>query len=79
MNHYTLATCENLMQQYIEADGFCEEVEEGTLGLGLVICYGDGLKYAVIHEVYETTWTSTHTIQFYDELPTKYQDMLNAA
>lgn len=73
---YTLGACENLMKRYYEAGGECITVEEGSLGLGTVICYGDGLKVAIITEVYINCWTSGHKVRMYNKMPEKYRKML---
>lgn len=74
---YTLTACEDLMSRYYEAGGECLEVVEGCLGLGLTICYGDGLKTAVIREEYANPWTPAHTIRFYNVMPKKYERMID--
>lgn len=73
---YTLTACENLMDKYHEAGGECITVEEGTLGLGTVICFGDGLKTTIITEVYLNEWSSGHKIRMYNKMPKKYENML---
>ena len=75
---YDLDFCELLMQVYINNGGEVVTLEEGCLGLGLVICYGCGLKTAVITEKYVNCWTSTHTIDMYTEIPEKYKTTLEA-
>lgn len=75
---YDLNFCELLMQVYAENGGEVVTLQEGCLGLGLVICYGYGLKTAVITEKYVNCWTSTHTIDVYTEMPEKYKTMLEA-
>lgn len=74
---YTLEACENLIQQYYEKGGESVTIEEGCLGLGLTVCYGDGLKTAVIAERYVNEWTSTHTIRMYNKMPKKYEAMID--
>lgn len=74
---YDLEACENLIQRYYEKGGETVTIEEGCLGLGLVICYGDGLKTAIIKEVYLNEWSSTHTIRMYNKMPKKYEAMID--
>lgn len=74
---YTTSACEDLMRRYWENGGECLEIEPGTLGLGLTICYGDGLKTAVIREIYINPWTSAHTVRFYNSMPKKYAAMID--
>ena len=75
---YPLRACKNLMAEYFEKGGCCETVEEGVLGLGTIICYGDGLKTTIIKEIYLNEWSSGHTIRMYNKMPKKYRKMLNA-
>lgn len=73
---YTLTACENLIQKFIDNGGEVATLEEGILGLGLTMCYGDGLKIAIIREVYLNEWSSGHTIRMYNKMPKKYEQML---
>lgn len=73
---YTLEACENLINRYYELGGEVVTLEEGCLGLGLVMCYGDGLKTTIIQEVYLNPWSSGHTIRMYKKMPKKYEQML---
>lgn len=73
---YDAEVCEELMKEYYERGGECVIIEEGTLGLGLVICYADGLKSTIIREVYINEWSSGHTIRMYNKMPKKYEQML---
>ena len=77
MKHYTLEAVENLINKYVQNGGeVAIEVVEGSLGYGTTICYGKGLKTAVIQERFENCWSSSHTITMYNKLPKKYQDIL---
>lgn len=73
MTTYSLSVCEDLISQYADK-GTIRTIEEGTLGLGTVVCEQEGYKTAVIQEVFVNHWTSTHTIRFYKKTPKKYQD-----
>ena len=73
---YTLAAVQNLISKYAENDGEIIELIPGTLGYGLTICYGEGLKTAVINEVYINPWSSGHTIRMYNKMPEKYVKMI---
>lgn len=73
---YTLSACEDLMSRYCERGGEAVTLQEGTLGLGLVVCHGEGLKTAVIREFYINPWSSGHTIRMYNKMPQKYARML---
>ena len=68
----TLEACRNLMAQYISRNGQVHTIQEGGVGLGLVICYGPGLKTTIIREVYLNGWSSGHTITMYNKTPKKY-------
>ena len=74
---YALSAVRQTIDAWIEAGGQVDTVQEGTLGYGLTICHGDGLKTAVITEVYLNSQSSAHKIRFYNEMPKKYQAMLD--
>lgn len=73
---YTLSACEDIMNQYINAGGEVYTIEEGVLGLGLVVCFGEDLKTCAITERYINEWSSGHTIRFYNKMPQKYAAMI---
>lgn len=73
---YTLEAVEQVIDKWIAAGGEITTVKEGCLGWGLTICHGDGLKTAVITEVYLNEWSSAHTIRIYNKMPKKYKAML---
>jgi len=78
MKHYRLSAVEDLINRYVERGGeVAIEIVEGSLGYGTTICFGDGLKTAVIQERFQNEWSSTHTITMYNKLPKKYQLMLD--
>ena len=76
MKAYGLKAVEALIEKYVEYDGEILTVQEGTLGYGLTICYGHGLKTAVITERYINEWTSAHTVRMYDKMPEKYRRLI---
>ena len=76
MKLYSVSAVETLISEYYAKGGECIEVEPGTLGFGLTICFGDGLKTAVVQEKYINPWNSAHTIRFYNEMPEKYGSMI---
>ena len=76
MKMYSLKACENLMEQYIKKNGEAVTLKEGCLGLGLVICFGEGLKTTIIKEVYLNEWSSGHAVRMYNKMPKKYEEML---
>ena len=73
---YTLEAVEQTINKWIAAGGQIDTVEEGTLGYGLTICHGEGLRTAVITEVPLNCWSSAHKIRIYNKMPKKYQTML---
>ena len=76
MKYYDLESCEKLIDSYIEKGGESITLEEGCLGLGLIVCYGYNLKTTVIKEVPINEWSSAHTIRMYNTMPKKYEDMI---
>jgi len=74
---YALSAVNQTIDAWIAAGGQVDTVEEGCLGYGLTICHGDGLKTAVITEGYLNSQSSAHKIRFYNEMPKKYQAMLD--
>jgi len=77
MRSYGLKAIEALIEKYVECDGEIITLQEGTLGVGVTICCGHGLKTAVIKEVYVNEWTSTHTLRMYDRMPQKYRRLID--
>jgi hypothetical protein len=77
MKHYSTSAIENLTDKYINKGGQVVELIDGVLGYGTTICFGDNLKCCIIQEVFESSWSSTHSIRFYNEIPKKYQSLLN--
>lgn len=73
---YSLETCEKLINTYIKKGGKVVTLQEGVLGLGVVLCFGDSLKTSIIKEVYLNEWSSGHTIRMYNIMPAKYNKML---
>jgi hypothetical protein len=69
---YTVAAIQTLFDFYTERGGEIIQVDCGGVGLGTVICIADGLKSAVIQEVYLNEWSSGHTVTLYKTLPKKY-------
>lgn len=73
---YSCSTVQNLIGQYLEKGGEVLTIEEGCLGYGLTILQGEGLKIAVITEVYLNEWSSAHKIRMYNKCPKKYKKMI---
>jgi hypothetical protein len=77
MKNLSTNAIQNLTDKYISKGGQVVELVEGILGFGTTICFGDNLKCCIIQEVFESSWSSTHTIRFYNNMPKKYQSLLN--
>lgn len=75
---YTCSAIEKLIEQYIDVGGEIIELEEGTLGYGLMLLQAPGYKTAVITEVYLNCWSSAHKIRMYNHCPKKYLAMAEA-
>lgn len=76
-NFYTLKACDDVINKYIDNGGEVIELEEGSLGYGLTVCFGKGLKTCIITEKYLNEWSSAHTIRFYNNMPKKYERMID--
>lgn len=76
MKLYSYRDAEKLMNRYIEQGGDIHVLDEGSLVYGLVICEGEGLKTAVIREVYLNPWSSGQSIRMYNTMPKKYAKMI---
>jgi hypothetical protein len=77
MKNYTLKSCENLIEKYMNFGGYIEQIEEGSLGLGFLILYGaPGKKSIIIQEYFINPWQSGHNVTMYNKLPKKYQNLL---
>lgn len=77
MRNLSTNAIQNLTDKYISKGGQVVELVEGILGYGTTICFGENLKCCIIQEVFESSWSSTHTIRFYNNMPKKYQSLLN--
>ena len=73
---YGCKEVEKLFQMYYDKGGETLELKEGSLGYGTTICFGEGLKTAVIQEVYLNPWSSAHKVRFYRKMPEKYERMI---
>lgn len=77
MKTYSLNACEKIISAYVDHGGEAVTLDEGCLGLGTVVCYGDGLKTTIIQERYVNPNMSTHTIEMYDtELSDECRELL---
>lgn len=77
MKMWNLACIDALVGNYATIGGDVVTLEEGVLGYGLTVCFADGYKVAVIKERPLNTQSSGHTVRFYNEMPKKYQEMID--
>ena len=77
MTLYSNEAVLKVLNHYNELNGEIETIQEGSLGYGLMVCYGSGLKTCIIREVFLNAWESSHTIRFYNKMPKKYQKMID--
>ena len=76
---YTCDAVASVIDKYVEMGGEVCTLEEGVLGYGLTVCFGDGLKTCVITEVPLNCWSSGHKVRFYNEMPRKYEELIERA
>ncbi len=74
---YSCTAIEGLAQKYYEKGGEVVEIIPGTLGFGLTVMHGEGLKTAVVTEIPITTQSSGHKVRLYNKMPDKYKKMLH--
>ena len=72
MKLYTSTYVDKLIANYLERGGELRTLSVGVLGHGHIVLTGEGLKTAVIKEVYINEWSSAHKVRFYNETPAKY-------
>lgn len=77
MRLFTVQQTDQLIDKYLSKGGELHVIDEGCLAHGLVIATADGYKSAVIKEVYLNEWSSMQSIRLYNELPKKYQALIN--
>lgn len=76
MTYYTLEDVDKLIDRYIEKGGEVVTIREGSLGYGITLLQGPGLKTAIIQERYISAWSSGHTIRLYNQTPAKYTKLM---
>lgn len=77
--YINIGQIEELASKYRDLGGdVYDEAVPGTLGYGTTIMTATGYKSAVIREHPETTWGCYHTIRFYNRLPKKYRELVEA-
>lgn len=71
-NVYSCESISKLIEDYESKGGHIVTIQEGTLGYGKLILFGDGLKTTIVQEVALNEWSSAHTIRMYNKTPEKY-------
>lgn len=81
MTYYDCGQVQRLIDKYTEKGGQTFQMREGTLGYGDLMLYDEGgkLRTFIIHEVFQSCWSSVHTIRGYNNMPKKYRKMLDTA
>jgi hypothetical protein len=79
MKLYSYKEAENFIARYCQAGGEALQLEEGCLGCGnwLLYDYSNKLRFFVINEIYLNCWSSAQTIRGYNNIPKKYQNIIN--
>lgn len=73
---YTSTYVAQLIECYVNKGGNVVVLEEGVLGYGLTVLYGDKLKTVVIKEVPVNSWNSVHSVIKYNKMPEKYRKLI---
>lgn len=76
MKIYTQREALKIFNNYISKGGIAQHLDDGVLGIGDWVCYGEGLKTCVIKEVCLNEWSSGQTIRLYNKMPKKYRKIL---
>lgn len=76
MRLFSVSAVENLINRYLDKGGEITTVKVGVLGYGTTLLAGEGLKTAIIKEVFINEWSSGHTVRFYSKTPKKYSKFL---
>lgn len=81
MTYYDCGQVQNLIDRYTKEGGQTFQMREGSLGYGDLMLYDESgnLKTFIIHEVFQSCWSSVHTIRGYNKMPKKYRNLLDAA
>lgn len=74
---YDCTTVQNLISKYDDKGGYAIQTDEGGCGCGNWILYGKGLKTCIIQEYAVSSWSSLHSIRFYNKTPKKYQAIID--
>ena len=76
MKLYSVSAVDRLIERYTENGGDVVQVKDGVLGHGTLILTGNGLKTTIIKEVYLNDSSSGHTARTYNEMPSKYKELV---
>ena len=77
MKIYSLDACRNFIERYLEKENTTMDIiEEGVLGLGILVLTGPKLKTFIIKEIFLNAWSSGHTIRGYNKTPKKYDKLI---
>lgn len=81
MTYYDCGQVQNLIDRYTKEGGQTFQMREGSLGYGDLMLYDESgnLRTFIIHEVFQSCWSSVHTIRGYNKMPKKYRNMLDKA
>lgn len=80
MTYRSFEYINNLINKYLNAGGEVATLQEGSLGYGTMLLYAPKeakLRTFIIQERFLNEWSSTHTIRGYNNIPDKYQKMLD--
>lgn len=81
MTYYDCGQVQNLIDRYTKEGGQTFQMREGILGYGDLMLYDESgkLRTFIVHEVFQSCWSSVHTIRGYNKMPKKYRNMLDTA
>lgn len=79
MKYYTLEACEKLISKFADIENSeINTIDEGVLGLGLMVLTAPNKKTAIIREIYVNAWSSTHSVTLYNKTPKKYLKLIES-
>jgi hypothetical protein len=76
---YDLQDCYDLINRYTDLNGEVFEIEQGSLGLGVIFLKAENCKWCIIEEVSLNCWSSAHTIKLRKKLSKKDEKRLEDA
>ena len=78
MTYYDCGQVQKLIDEYTEKGGKTLQIREGSLGYGDLLLYdeNDNLRTFVVREVFQSCWSSVHTIRGYNKIPKKYKRII---